>query len=489
MFCSLVRPNIKSFLKERIDLKCLYMFKSIVPVELLNQKTLDSQKERVRWHYTMNKQFLVLFLFLIPVISSSQELYFPPAEPNAWQTLSPTSLGYCPSGIDSLYTYLDQNNTKAFILLKDGKIVLEKYFGTFAQDSLWYWASAGKTLIGFLVGVAQQENHLSIDDATSDYLGQGWTSCTRQQEQKITIRNLLSMTSGLNDGVANPECTDASCLQFLADAGTRWAYHNGAFTILGRVIDSATGRNLNQFMFSRLKNLIGMDGGFTISPDNLAYFSTPRSMARFGLLLLAEGMWESTPVLSNHTYYQAMTNSSQSLNPSYGYLIWLNGKSYYLTPLRQTIFPGSFNAEAPDDMFAALGKNGQLINLAPSQGLVWIRMGDPPTSGSGLVTHDFNNEIWIRVNGLNCIPTSVEEQENVEASAIMIYPNPATDKISIQPPKDERLKSIEMFDVAGKSVLKAGDMEQISLTHLRQGVYLLEVKTEQRSMVKRLVIH
>ncbi len=65
-------------------------------------------------------------------------------------------------------------------MLKDGKIVLERYFGetiagtgSFNRDSQWYWASAGKTLTGFIVGKAQEENLLTLDQPTSRYLGVG----------------------------------------------------------------------------------------------------------------------------------------------------------------------------------------------------------------------------------------------------------------------------------------------------------------------------
>jgi CubicO group peptidase (beta-lactamase class C family) len=52
-----------------------------------------------------------------------------------------------------------------------GKLFLEKYFGSFTKDSIWYWASAGKTITSFLVGKAQEENFLSIDDPSSKFQG------------------------------------------------------------------------------------------------------------------------------------------------------------------------------------------------------------------------------------------------------------------------------------------------------------------------------
>src|SRR6187399_2680539 len=117
-------------------------------------------------------------IFCISSPGKSQSLYFPPLAGDEWDTISPSTLGWCDQRIDSMYALLEENNTKAFIILKDGKIVLEKYFGTFVQDSVWYWASAGKSLTSFLVGIAQEEGYLSIADTTSFYLGDGWTDCT-----------------------------------------------------------------------------------------------------------------------------------------------------------------------------------------------------------------------------------------------------------------------------------------------------------------------
>ena len=79
--------------------------------------------------------YLLLGLFSLTATTQAQQLYFPPSTGTTWDTLAPSVLGYCPDRIDSLYQYLDQTETKAFILLKDGKIVLERYFDNFTQDS------------------------------------------------------------------------------------------------------------------------------------------------------------------------------------------------------------------------------------------------------------------------------------------------------------------------------------------------------------------
>ena len=138
----------------------------------------------------------------------------------------PANLSWCQNKIDSLYDFLEINNTKSFILLKDGKIVFEKYFNGHSDTSSWYWASAAKTITSFLIGMAQEEGYLEITDTSSNYLGNGWTNCNPIQENKITIWNQLTMTTGLDDNVSDPNCTNDNCLLYFSDPGSRWVYHN-----------------------------------------------------------------------------------------------------------------------------------------------------------------------------------------------------------------------------------------------------------------------
>ena len=365
--------------------------------------------------------FLFALLGWICLFPVKAQLYFPPLSGQQWDTLSPASLGWCPERIDSLYQHLESNNAKAFILLKDGKIVLEKYFNGHSANLPWYWASAGKTLTAFLTGIAQRENFLSLNDSSSKFLGQGWTSCTPFQEGNIRIRNQLSMTSGLNDEVANDDCTLDTCLQFLADAGTRWAYHNAPYTLLDSVIRSASGRTLNQYLNQKVKLFTGMDGIFVKQDFNNVFYSTARSMARFGLLILNKGRWNNTEVLGDSNYFNQMVSSSQAINLSYGYLWWLNGKSSFMAPTSQFVFPGSFNPDAPADMISGIGKNGQFVQVIPSRNMVWIRMGE--VANSSPVPFSVSNDIWKKINQLSC-NTSSKNVQRMAGMHFILQPNP-----------------------------------------------------------------
>ena len=324
----------------------------------------------------------------------TETLYFPPIGSTVWQTASASSLGWNETELNNLYSYLQSKDTKAFIILKNGKIVVEKYFKTFTSDSLWYWASAGKTMTGFLVGIAQQEGLININNPSSQYLGTGWTSAPLDKENKITVKNQLTMTTGLDDGVADADCTLPGCLLYKADAGTRWAYHNAAYTLLDKVIENASGLTYNSYFQQKIRDKVGMNGAWIKVPNaNNVYYSNARSMARFGLLMLNKGKWDNTVILSDTNYFNSQVNTSQNLNLSYGYLTWLNGKNSCMLPTLQTVFPVSIIPNAPSDLYAALGKNDQKIYVIPFQKLVVIRMGNT-AGGVRLATSDFDNELW-----------------------------------------------------------------------------------------------
>lgn len=430
----------------------------------------------------------IAFLLLIAFQVKAQT-YFPPAAPGNWDTLSPARFGWCNDKIDSLYALLARENTKAFILLKDGKIVLEQYFDGHTAASNWYWASAGKSLTATLVGIAKANGSLQLTDSSSKYLGTGWTSATPAQEGAITVWHQLTMTSGLDDDYGDPYCTIDTCLQFLAPAGTRWAYHNGPYTLLDGVISGATGQTLNQYTNQRLKQPTGMDGLFLPSGFNNVFYSTARSMARFGWLIYNRGWWNGQAVLNDSVYFNQMVNTSQPHNLSYGYLWWLNGKASYKLPGSQLNIPGSMTPDAPADMIAAMGKNGQFINVVPSQGMVWIRMGDAPDNSP--VPFLLQNKIWQYINNLPCGQgSSVNTLQN---QRFAIYPQPAKHFFYVQLPAgwNEAAFQVVITDMQGRSLkqLQASPKEAISTESLSPGNYLVQLTQEGRIAFQRLVVH
>ena len=328
-----------------------------------------------------------------PNPSPEENLYFPPINSDTWETISPTDLGWNTNELQPLLDYLEEKNSKSFIMLYNGKIVVEQYMNDHSDSKIWYWASAGKTLTTALSGIAQEEGLLNIDSKVSDYLGNGWTSAPIEKEDLISCKNLLSMNSGLDD--SRGDDVSPENLVYVADAGTRWAYHN-VYVKMQDVIATASNLTWNQYFNTKLRDKIGMTGNWVDIGGLSVYWSNTRSMAKFGLLISAKGKWENTQIIPEN-YLNDATTTSQNINLAYGYLWWLNGKQSYHLPQSQLQFNGTLIPNAPSDMYAALGKNDQKIYVIPSKNLVIVRMGDAG-DGENFAVSNFDNDLWAKIN-------------------------------------------------------------------------------------------
>ena len=327
--------------------------------------------------------------------SNEEAMYFPPIGSSTWETKTIASLGWNETQVQPLLDYLELKNTKGFIILHNGKIVMENYFNGHSATDTWYWASAGKTLTATVTGIAEQEGYLNINNKVSDYLGTGWTSAPISKENLITNKHLLTMSSGLNDALGDD--VSPANLQYVDDAGTRWAYHN-VYVKLQDVVAASTEQTWTNYFNTKLRDRIGMTGFWFQSGENRVYRSNTRSMARFGLLALNLGNWNGNQIINN-SYFRNSTSTSQNLNLAYGYMWWLNGKSSYRLPQTQFQFNGTLIPNAPNDMYCALGKDDQKIYVVPSKKLVIIRMGDA-ADGTNFALSDFDNELWQKINAV-----------------------------------------------------------------------------------------
>lgn len=415
------------------------------------------------------KRFILVSLVILSVrVIGMAQSYFP-SSGQLWESISFEEAGWCSDSLDALIDFLDAEDSKAFIALYDGKIIIEHYFDAFTADSLWYWASAGKTLTAALVGIAESDNGLMLQNPTSDYLGQGWTSLTPQQESLITVRNQLTMTTGLDDAVADDDCTLPACLNYVADAGLRWAYHNAPYTLLDGVIENVSGLTLNQFFAQKIGQPCGISGlYFPSGPYNQTFVSTPRNMAKFGLLLQSQGNWNGNQIIPSD-YFQTMITPSQGLNPAYGYLTWLNGSNYFMIPETQIQFPGMMAPSAPLDTYAGLGKNGQVVCAAPSKNVSFIRMGN---GNNELVSVTILENIWKKMQWFFC----ANDVANLHNEFIVIKNNGLRPEIMFNKKCD-----IVIYDAAGIEVKLAFDALPI-------GVYFLQCRAQDERQIFKVMV-
>lgn len=348
-----------------------------------------------------------VLLLLLSIVSCSkndneiqqtptESMYYPSNTSASWETKSLSSLGWNQNAVQPLKDYLNQKGTKSFMILVNGRIVMEEYFNGHTATATWEWNSAGKTLVASTVGIAQQENLLNINNKVSDYLGTEWTSMPLNKENLITVKHLLTMTAGNDD---TKQYVIKSNLTYIADAGTRWAYSN-IFQKLTDVVNKASNKPFETYFNEKLKSKIGMEGFWNFGTIFTIYHSNTKSMARFGLLALNKGKWNNEQII-NESYFNESVSTSQSINPSYGYLWWLNGKTSFMIPNEQNVYQGFLVPNAPADMYAAMGAKDQRIYVIPSKKMVVIRMGDAsdPVNPNFAVS-GFDNDLWGKINAV-----------------------------------------------------------------------------------------
>lgn len=212
-------------------------------------------------------------------------------------------------------------------------------------------------------------------------------------------------------------------------------------------------------------------------------------MARFGLLNLNKGIWNTDTLMKDTAYFRAMTNTSQNLNLAYGYLWWLNGKSSLMTPGLQFTFPGTLMSNAPNDMYCALGKNDQKIYVVPSQNIVVIRQGNT-AGGFNLAASAFDNVLWDYINKLDCSVTAIHNNSN--QSLYSMYPNPVNDILTIENPSLTITKA-SIFDIFGNMVYSINDIHNnlktaIDFSIFNMGIYFIELQDiNKNNIVKKIV--
>jgi len=309
-----------------------------------------------------------------------------------WETADPASLGFDPAKLDALSAQAGAGGSTCLVVAKDGKLVEEDYYNGGAADTPQEVWSATKSYSSTLVGIAQDEGLLSIDDLATEYIPE-WEGTPSED---ITVRNLIANDSGRYwdyetdyfrmAGGAADKTQFAIDLGQAAPPGTTWEYNNSAIQALDRVLTKATGTGPAEYASAKLLDPIGMtSSSMTTDPtgNTLTFMglqSTCRDMARFGVLMLNKGNWDGEQVVSEAWVDDATGQASQELNGSYGYLWWLNregaggGDQATTGQGDDDGEQGQMVPEVADTVYWALGLGGQIIAIHPDSGIVAVRL-------------------------------------------------------------------------------------------------------------------
>lgn len=273
--------------------------------------------------------------------------------------------------------------TRAVIVLYNGNIAAEKYAPGFDKNTVQLGWSISKSLTGAMIGVLVKEGKLNINDRAPV---PEWKNTAKE---KITIKQLLQQTTGLNfkEDYTNPsEVTNmlfkhgdmaafTAGLPLKYTPGTVFNYSSGNTNILSRILRKTVGeKEYASFPYSSLfrridiySMLLEPDASGTFIGSSYSY-AVARDFARFGLLYYNNGRWNGEQILPVNWVKESTTSSAADMREHYGFQFWLNG--YDAEDPSKRWYP-----DVPADMFFADGYGGQDIYIIPSKKLVVVRLG------------------------------------------------------------------------------------------------------------------
>ena len=136
-------------------------------------------------------------------------------------------------------------------------------------------------------------------------------------------------------------------------------------------------------------------------------------------------------------------------------------------------------------MVSALGKNGQILNVVPSQNLVMVRMGNDPGSGNALISATFNDTIWKYFTPIQCNSTAINDE--VKEKTIEIFPNPAKDVINITRETNHPVNYV-IRALNGTVVKKGQTITSIKTDDLNAGSYSLSLQLNKQTIINKRFI-
>ena len=274
--------------------------------------------------------------------------------------------------------FLADTATEAFRIVERGSVVHEWYRtdSGYTRDI----ASAQKSVLSLLVGRAVADGLFTLDTNVDSVLGTTWTPGGRSDE--VTVRHLLTMTSGLDDRLA-----------VIAAPGEAWRY-SGAFAMLFDVLTTTSGRDLDNLAREWLFDPAGATTARFYERPRQGYAPIGLRATVTDLTAIGQTVLDGTQPGLSPDWLSASFTPSQTYNPSYGYLWWLNGQESFMLPGPGRSRPGPLIPSAPDDLVAALGKDDQKLYVLRELQLCVSRLGAEADPTGRAALSSFDERLW-----------------------------------------------------------------------------------------------
>jgi CubicO group peptidase (beta-lactamase class C family) len=306
---------------------------------------------------------------------------------SSWRTSTPEAQGMDSGKLLALFAYAADADIRLHHLsiIRNGYLVLNADFYPYRQDWPHDIVSGTKSVTSTLVGIAHREGLLDLDSPVLSFLPEAAANQEDPRKHELTVRHLLTMTSGLCEGsddnarqleAMRRSASGADVLlqePLRSEPGTRFAYCDGASQLLSAILTRVTGMPAREYAQDRLYAPLGI--GDVIWPsdprgDSSGWgdsFIRPLDLARIGYLYLRNGIWSGNRILSEDWIQQATTGHVTTPGGErYGYQWWVPQAGIY----------------------EARGRGGQRLIVWPEHDLVIIMLGagfDPAEIGRFIV--------------------------------------------------------------------------------------------------------
>ena len=312
-------------------------------------------------------------------VKTAATVYWPT---NEWNATNPSDQSMNNSTIYDLYDYIDTNNINihSVSIVRNGFLIHEEYLigaqltsginygpghpaDQVINETLHVQWSATKTISALLIGIAIDKGYINNVSQTFSSFFPSLTYNPSNKES-ITIEHLLTMSSGIY-GDSDPEMFAGAWNKPIQEIlnpdlyftpGTDFKYSSFSTTLLSAIINRTTGQKTSEFAQNNLFDPIGISREDWYWEENSEGYNyggfglwfTPQAMSRIGLLMVNNGNWNGTQVISENWMLEMGTPRPVS-SGYYGYLVWMSSWSYY-----------------------AAGLGGQCIFLIPEHNLVVV---------------------------------------------------------------------------------------------------------------------
>jgi CubicO group peptidase (beta-lactamase class C family) len=276
------------------------------------------------------------------------------------------------------YDLKDSLGTVSYLVIKNDSLLYEEYFDGYTHDSLSNSFSMAKSIVGLLIGVAQQEGKLNIEDYIQKYI----PDFDEKNKNKVKIVDLLTMSSGINfsESYLNPFGFAAEALygsnlkkliykyELKEAPGKNFSYQSGNTQLLCMILEKATGKKIAEYASEKLWKKIGAEKNAKWSLDSenglarafCCFNSNAADFAKLGMLMLNYGKFKNVQVVDSSYIVKSITPAKIMAdgkpNDKYGYQWWI---CQYKN----------------ENIFYARGILGQYIICIPSKNMVVVRLG------------------------------------------------------------------------------------------------------------------